>query len=242
MTIESQLMRLGLFDARVPRYTSYPTAPHFAGGVGPETFAQWIEAIPAHSEISLYMHVPFCRRLCWFCACRTQGTSSDTPVLAYAQVLKAEIALLQRHLAPGVKLSRLHWGGGTPTLLPADTMRDLAETVFNAVPLAEGGEFSVEIDPNEVDAERLTPDLVRCFGDRRFARVIDACVVREDVEGAEEADGLGEVGVADEMLGTEELAGKINGVALAGGFHASCHERKASLTPCSRTMFFREWR
>ena len=155
MTIESQLMRLGLFDARVPRYTSYPTAPHFAGGVGPETFAQWIEAIPAHSEISLYMHVPFCRRLCWFCACRTQGTSSDTPVLAYAQVLKAEIALLQRHLAPGVKLSRLHWGGGTPTLLPADTMRDLAETVFNAVPLAEGGEFSVEIDPNEVDAERL---------------------------------------------------------------------------------------
>ncbi|NEY89896.1 oxygen-independent coproporphyrinogen III oxidase [Tabrizicola oligotrophica] len=155
MTIESQLMRLGLFDARVPRYTSYPTAPHFAGGVGPETFVQWIQAIPAQSEISLYLHVPFCRRLCWFCACRTQGTSSDTPVLAYAKVLKAEIALLKRHLAPGVKLSRLHWGGGTPTLLPADCMRDLAATVFEAVPMAEGAEFSVEIDPNEIDAARL---------------------------------------------------------------------------------------
>ncbi len=155
MNIESQLMRLGLFDARVPRYTSYPTAPHFAGGVTPDAFVQWIEAIPAGSEISLYMHVPFCRRLCWFCACRTQGTSSDEPVLAYARTLKAEIALLKRHLAPGVRLSRLHWGGGTPTLLPADTMRDLAATIFAAVPMAEGAEFSVEIDPNEIDADRL---------------------------------------------------------------------------------------
>ena len=148
-------MRLGLFDARVPRYTSYPTAPQFAGGVGAETFVQWIEAIPAGSSISLYLHVPFCRRLCWFCACRTQGTSSDEPVRAYAKVLKAEIALLKRHLAPGVRLSRLHWGGGTPTLMPADMMRDLADTVFEAVPMAEGAEFSVEIDPNEIDADRL---------------------------------------------------------------------------------------
>ena len=155
MTIQAQLTRLGLFDARVPRYTSYPTAPQFAGGVGPETFVQWIEAIPAGSSISLYLHVPFCRRLCWFCACRTQGTHSDEPVRAYAKVLKAEIALLRRHLAPGVRLSRLHWGGGTPTLMPADMMRDLADSVFDAVPMAEGAEFSVEIDPNEVDAARL---------------------------------------------------------------------------------------
>lgn len=155
MSIESQLKRLGLFDARVPRYTSYPTAPHFAGGVTPEVFTSWIEAIPAGSEISLYIHVPFCRRLCWFCACRTQGTSSDEPVRAYARVLKAEIAMLKRHLAPGVRLSRLHWGGGTPTLMPADMMRDLADAVFQAVPMAEGAEFSVEIDPNEIDAARL---------------------------------------------------------------------------------------
>ena len=155
MTIQAQLTRLGLFDARVPRYTSYPTAPQFAGGVGSETFVQWIEAIPAGSSISLYLHVPFCRRLCWFCACRTQGTSSDEPVRAYAKVLKAEIALLRRHLAPGVRLSRLHWGGGTPTLMPADMMRDLADSVFDAVPMAAGAEFSVEIDPNEIDAARL---------------------------------------------------------------------------------------
>ena len=148
-------MRLGLFDARVPRYTSYPTAPHFAGGVGPQLFSQWIQSVPAGSSISLYLHVPFCRRLCWFCACRTQGTSSDEPVRAYAQTLKQEVALLKRHLAPGITLSRLHWGGGTPTLLPADLMRDLADTIFDAVPLGEGAEFSVEIDPNEIDEARL---------------------------------------------------------------------------------------
>jgi oxygen-independent coproporphyrinogen-3 oxidase len=148
-------MRMGLFDARVPRYTSYPTAPHFAGGVGPENFAHWIGTIPAGSEISLYLHVPFCRRLCWFCACRTQGTSSDAPVLAYAKVLKTEIALLKRHLPRGVRLSHLHWGGGTPTLLAPGSIRELADAVFDAVPMAEGAEFSVEIDPNEIDDARL---------------------------------------------------------------------------------------
>ena len=155
MDTESQLMRLGLFDARVPRYTSYPTAPHFGASVSHGLFADWIGAIPSGSEISLYIHVPFCRRLCWFCACRTQGTSSDEPVRAYTETLKTEIALLKARLAPGVKLSRLHWGGGTPTLLKADMIRDLAATIFDAVPMGPTAEFSVEIDPDEIDADRL---------------------------------------------------------------------------------------
>lgn len=148
-------MRLGLFDARVPRYTSYPTAPHFGASVGHGLFSDWIAQIPAGSSISLYLHVPFCRRLCWFCACRTQGTSSDEPVRAYAQTLKQEIRLLKERLSSGVTLSRLHWGGGTPTLLQPDMIRELADTIFDAVPMGEGAEFSVEIDPNEVDADRL---------------------------------------------------------------------------------------
>ncbi|WP_374435067.1 oxygen-independent coproporphyrinogen III oxidase [Tabrizicola sp.] len=155
MTHDPQLARLGLFDARVPRYTSYPTAPHFGSNIGPSDFARWIEAIPEGSAVSLYIHVPFCRRLCWFCACRTQGTTSDEPVIAYVETLKAEIALLRAHLPRGVRLSRLHWGGGTPTLLSGDLMRDLAGTIFDVVPLAEDGEFSVEIDPNEIDDARL---------------------------------------------------------------------------------------
>lgn len=155
MASESQLARLGLFDARVPRYTSYPTAPHFNSSVGAEHFRSWVRAIPEGSRISLYMHVPFCRRLCWFCACRTQGTTSDDPVRAYADVLMAELETLGRDLPRGVTLSRLHWGGGTPTMMPPDVVAAVAGAVFDVVPLGEGAEFSVEIDPNEIDDARL---------------------------------------------------------------------------------------
>ena len=155
MNSESQLARLGLFDARVPRYTSYPTAPQFSAEVGQTAFGNWLGAIEPNSRISLYIHVPFCRRLCWFCACRTQGTSTDSPVIAYVENLKTELKLLKSALPEGVTLSRLHWGGGTPTLLPVAQMRDLAAAIFDAVPLGEKAEFSVEIDPNEIDEPRL---------------------------------------------------------------------------------------
>ncbi|WP_183966144.1 oxygen-independent coproporphyrinogen III oxidase [Sagittula marina] len=155
MAKRTQLGRLGLFDAKVPRYTSYPTAPHFAGDVGPSRFSEWVQAVPEYGEISLYLHVPFCRRLCWFCACRTQGTATASPVRAYVETLEAELALLRQHLPRGVKLSRLHWGGGTPTLLEPDLMKRLIAAVRETADFGESAEFSVEIDPNEIDAARL---------------------------------------------------------------------------------------
>ena len=155
MIVKPQLAKLGLFDAKVPRYTSYPTAPHFNNDVGPDMFGNWIAGIEPGSQVSLYIHVPFCRRLCWFCACRTQGTQTDNPVIAYVDVLKAELDLLAARLPSGVTLSRLHWGGGTPTLLNADLMRDLAGHILGIVPLGADAEFSVEIDPNEIDEDRL---------------------------------------------------------------------------------------
>jgi len=155
MITKTQLARLGLFDAKVPRYTSYPTAPHFGSHVRSGHFAQWIEAIPEGSGISLYVHVPFCRRLCWFCACRTQGTQSDRPVRAYLETLKAELEMIRAHLPGDVHLSRLHWGGGTPTLLTPDMMEDLAGAIRDVAPFTESTEFSVEIDPNEIDGPRL---------------------------------------------------------------------------------------
>ena len=155
MDHQGQLAKLGLFDARVPRYTSYPTAPHFSDVVQDGVFQKWVHAIPENSRISLYLHIPFCRNLCWFCACRTQGTQTDAPVRGYLDHLKNEIALLKDHLPSGVSLSRMHWGGGTPTLMAPDMIEELAEAVAEVVPMAEGAEFSVEIDPNQFDEPRL---------------------------------------------------------------------------------------
>ncbi|MDO5705159.1 MAG: oxygen-independent coproporphyrinogen III oxidase [Paracoccus sp. (in: a-proteobacteria)] len=155
MDHESQLRQLGLFDARVPRYTSYPTAPQFSPSVSPRQADDWIRAVPADARISLYLHIPFCRRLCWFCACRTQGTQTLEPVAAYTETLLTEIAMLRERLAPGVRLSRLHWGGGTPTLLSPDLIQRLAGTIHDSFPLDDGAEFSVEIDPSEIDDARM---------------------------------------------------------------------------------------
>ncbi len=155
MDTHSQLQRFGLFDANVPRYTSYPPATQFAGGVTPETYRGWVREIPENARVSVYLHVPFCRHLCWFCACRTQGTSTLAPVTAYVDTLIAEIATLRAELPPGVSASRIHWGGGTPTLLPPEDIARLAEALRAAFAPTRDTEISVEIDPNEIDAPRL---------------------------------------------------------------------------------------
>ncbi len=151
----AQLSRLGLFEAKVPRYTSYPPATKFSNDVNGSIFGDWIGSIRPGTKISLYLHVPFCRRLCWFCACRTQGVRSDEPVQAYIETLKSEIRMVAAMLPDDVAVSRLHWGGGTPTLLGPDMITDLAKTIWEVFPQADLPEFSVEIDPNEIDDARL---------------------------------------------------------------------------------------
>lgn len=155
MSPRDRLHKLGLFDARVPRYTSYPPANHFNASVGAGNAAAWMAQVPGGSRVSLYLHIPYCRRLCWFCACRTQGTSTDRPLVKYVQHLKAELALVDASLPADVELSQIHLGGGTPTLLPPDILRELGEAISNFRPKAKDASFSVEIDPTEFDQARL---------------------------------------------------------------------------------------
>lgn len=151
----AQLRHLGLFDARVPRYTSYPPAPHFSDKVGPDAFSSWIAALKPGARVSLYVHVPFCRRLCWFCACRTQGVRTDEPLVNYVATLRREIDMLAALLPQDVSVSRLHFGGGTPTLLPPALLNELTTALAQVAPRADDYEFSVEIDPAEIDDARL---------------------------------------------------------------------------------------
>jgi oxygen-independent coproporphyrinogen-3 oxidase len=143
------LRRYGLFDARVPRYTSYPPANHFMNAVGQRHQADWLRAVAQDTDVSVYVHIPFCKRLCWFCACRTQGTKTLRPVDAYVAVLLKEIDTVRRTLPQGVRMARLHLGGGTPTILSPETMTTLLNALFSAFGRSADFEFSVEIDPTE---------------------------------------------------------------------------------------------
>ncbi|MEL7117652.1 MAG: radical SAM protein, partial [Pseudomonadota bacterium] len=159
MTDHALLRRHGLFDAKVPRYTSYPPATRFAVPVGEENQAAWLAGVREGEEVSIYIHIPFCRRLCWFCACRTQGTQTLSPVASYVETLLTEVDAVRARLPDSVRMARLHLGGGTPTLLSPDLMDLLLSAVFDAFPKAEDFEFSVEIDPTEA-----APGVIEALG------------------------------------------------------------------------------
>lgn len=150
-----RLRALGLFDARVPRYTSYPTAPVFSRDIGAAFQEDALRALPSTEPVSVYLHVPFCERLCWFCACQTQGTRTLSPVESYVETLEAELALIADLLPEGVRMGHLHWGGGTPTILPAHLIRRVEGAIAAVFPPADGHEFSVETDPTMIDAEKV---------------------------------------------------------------------------------------
>ena len=144
-----------LLEARVPRYTSYPPANRFGPGVGAATAARWLSAVPPGAAVSLYIHVPFCRRLCFFCACRTQGTRSDAPIDRYLDHLEREMARVAALLPEGVRVARLHLGGGTPTILSPDRIDRMADALVARFSFASDTEVSVEIDPCDCDTARL---------------------------------------------------------------------------------------
>ncbi|MBY6135551.1 oxygen-independent coproporphyrinogen III oxidase [Nocardioides marinus] len=150
-----RLKALGLFDSRVPRYTSYPTAPLFSAEIGAAEQARALQQLDPDVPVSVYLHIPFCERLCWFCACRTQGTQTLSPVESYLDTLVKEIRQVGTLLPKGVRMGRMHWGGGTPTILTPSMIGRLAQAVKSVFAQTEDWEFSVEIDPTLVDRDKI---------------------------------------------------------------------------------------
>ncbi|HBN51787.1 MAG TPA: coproporphyrinogen III oxidase, partial [Thalassospira sp.] len=109
-----QLALYEKYDLRLPRYTSYPTAPHFSASVNGKVFESWLGDLDPAQPLSLYLHIPWCREMCWFCGCNTKITKQYDPVGNFVVALRAEIASLLSKLDPAhrFKVSHIHFGGG----------------------------------------------------------------------------------------------------------------------------------
>ena len=140
------------FAANVPRYTSYPTAPHFHAGVDGTMFRNWLRELPPREPLSLYAHIPFCDTLCWFCACHTRAVNHYAPVRAYCDLLLAEMDRVADALPARMSVRHIHWGGGSPTILDGADIARLAARLHERFDILPDAEFAVEIDPRGFSA------------------------------------------------------------------------------------------
>lgn len=138
------------YGSAVPRYTSYPTAPHFEPSVGPDVYASWLEGVGHDDAVSLYMHIPFCQAMCWYCGCFTKVANRYEPISEYVQTLLEEIDLVSERLSGKPSARFIHWGGGTPTILSDSDMQRVAAKLHRQFRIADDAEIAVEVDPRSV--------------------------------------------------------------------------------------------
>ncbi|MGM4910771.1 oxygen-independent coproporphyrinogen III oxidase [Rhizobium sp. 768_B6_N1_8] len=141
------------YSGPVPRYTSYPTAPQLNASIGAGEYALWLDEIAPGTAVSLYVHIPYCDRLCWFCACHTKQTLRYEPIAAYLRSLKDEIDMVAQ-LIPEARITALHLGGGSPTMLKPGDMIGLIGHLKTRFRFEADASISVEMDPNDLDEAR----------------------------------------------------------------------------------------
>ncbi len=147
------------YDKAGPRYTSYPTAPMFHEGIGPKDYAETLRRVAAQdAPLSLYIHIPFCNTVCYYCGCNKIVTKQYERAVPYLERLLKEIDLVADTLGDCTRpVTQLHFGGGTPTFMSNDQLRTIMDHLrrrFHFVP-KDQGEFSIEIDPRECDADTV---------------------------------------------------------------------------------------
>ena len=198
MSIPLSLELLQKFDVAGPRYTSYPTADRFVEAFGEEdyrrTLAQRFNEEGARPQpLSLYVHIPFCASLCYYCACNKVITKHHSRSAEYLRYLALELALHTNLIGKGRVVSQLHLGGGSPTFMNDDELLALMGLLQQHFQLASGAELSIEVDPRTVDVSRLDA-LARMgfnrlsFGVQDFDPAVQAAVHR--VQPAEQVFAL----------------------------------------------------
>ena len=158
------------YDHAGPRYTSYPTAPQFHSGFGPDQYREIAQATNASGRpLSLYFHIPFCDTVCFYCACNKVVTKDRSKGGEYLGRLHKEIAMQAELFDHSRVVEQLHWGGGTPTFISHDEMRELMRVTREHFTLLDddSGEYSIEVDPREASAETIA--LLREIGLNRMS-------------------------------------------------------------------------
>lgn len=156
--LEVDLDLIRKLDRNGPRYTSYPTADRFAESFTVDCYKSWAAKRGTggvQQPLSIYVHIPFCNTLCFYCGCNKIITKDKSKAAVYLEYLKKEIAMQGELFKGNSDVAQLHWGGGTPTFLSDEQMSDLMGAIRTHFRLVEDGEYSIEIDPRKVNAQTI---------------------------------------------------------------------------------------
>ena len=154
------------YNMLAPRYTSYPTAPHFKDDISQEEFASWINSVKPDSKISLYIHIPFCSKICHYCGCHTKLTRNEDAIEQYVDFLIKEFELVASKLDNSVQINHIHFGGGTPTILAPKNFDKLINAINKNFKLSSDCETALEVDPRTI-----TIDKVKSYSNCKINRV-----------------------------------------------------------------------
>jgi oxygen-independent coproporphyrinogen-3 oxidase len=135
------------YDVSAPRYTSYPTAAQFTPAVGPQTWADWLRVLPEDEPAGLYAHIPFCKRLCWYCGCNTRAVNRLDVMASYVELLLKEAEMVADALGRPLRPASLHLGGGTPNSLSPDLLSRLVSGLREVFEPEAGMALAAELDP-----------------------------------------------------------------------------------------------
>jgi oxygen-independent coproporphyrinogen III oxidase len=198
------------FDVPGPRYTSFPTADRFVEAFGESDYLQALDqrkssAIGKAVPLSLYVHIPFCESLCYYCACNKIITKHKDRAASYLRYLTREVELHTAHLGLGQSVSQLHLGGGTPTFLSDDELRELMHMLRRHFEFVPGGEYSVEVDPRTVDEKRLAVLAQLGFNRLSFGVQDFDPAVQKAVHRVQPAEQVFELVAAARRLGFESV-------------------------------------
>lgn len=146
------------YNRPLPRYASYPTAPHFSTDVGADDFAAAVQRSTTEASagpLSLYVHLPFCKQLCHYCGCHMRVTHDPERMTRYLSYLKREVDAVSATLHPEREVVQLHWGGGMPTYLRAEQIEALGMHLQERFPVADDAEISLEADPRTLTEAKV---------------------------------------------------------------------------------------